>query len=89
MKERAGLQGIERTRELHRRRDLLVLVEEGLGDESRDACDFLALLNQEVGEIVVQLDRGDRLDEERRSGAGAEGIASAGAALVTHAGRRR
>src|SRR5216110_1588258 len=65
MKDRARLQCIELRRDRDRIDEIARVVDEELGDEARDTRNLLALLNQEIGEIVVQLDRLHRFDEER------------------------
>src|SRR5581483_860519 len=69
--DRTRLQRIELARDARGRDDVLCFVDEQLRDEACDARDLLALLDQKIREIVVELHRLQRLDEERRAGAGA------------------
>src|ERR1051326_6995856 len=81
----AGLQRVELAAGVRGREDVAFVVDDGLRDEAGEARALLALLDQEVGEVVVQLDGRHRLDEERRAGAGAlvqdagDGVAMIGA----------
>ena len=94
MKLRAGLQGVEFAADARGVANRLRFVGDGSGDEARDARDLLALLDQQVGQIVVQLDGLHRLDEERRAGAGAlvkdagDGVAMIGCGPGCSSGRR-
>src|SRR5436190_1578058 len=67
MKDRARLQCIKLRRDRDRIDEIARVVDEKLRDEAGDARNLLALLNQEIGEIVVQLDRLHRFDEKRRA----------------------
>ncbi len=77
--ERARLQRVELAADACGVEDVVALLGDELRDIAGDACDLLALLDQEIGEVVVQLDGRHRLDEERGAGAGA---------LVEDAGNR-
>src|SRR5947207_3448305 len=65
MKDRARLQCIELRRDRDRIDEITRVVDQKLGDETGDARNLLALLNQEISEIVVQLDGLHWFDEER------------------------
>ena len=67
MKNRARLQRVQLRRHVDAVDDVALMLDQQLRNESRDAGDLFAFLNQQIGQIVVQLHDLHRLDEERRA----------------------
>jgi len=67
----AGLGGIESAGDVRRVEDVSGYGRDLLGDEAGDPGDFFSFLLEQIGEIIVQLNHSERLDEEgcTRSGA--------------------
>ena len=61
---RAGLQRVDLAGDLDCHANLAGGVGDELRDEAENARNLFALLQQEIGEIVIELDRLHRLDED-------------------------
>jgi len=67
VKLRAGLQRVELAADARRVANRIRFVGDGGGDVARDARDLFAFLNQQIGEIVVELNRAPECNSGRRA----------------------